>query len=267
MPPARRQGQRGLATATLILGIAAVVLSPVLIGSVLGVIGLLLGVIYFVDRKPPFVSALAGVVLSVIGVGLSVYFAQFYFGRVQQFVQNTVAEAQEDLSHWEGLEAPDFAARTLEDETLALSQWRGQPVVVVAWGVFPPGMDAFSGEQLGESAAPLVQWYAANPDAAQVLGISPEWPEELLQRLVRETGATFPNAVVKELPPPYNRAMFPTAFLINRKGSFSTVQKLPISPDVLDAHVAATAADESELDDDAATDDAESKPTPAPEQE
>ena len=262
-PTTRRQGQRGLAIAALVLGLGAVVLSPLLIGSVLGVIGVVLGAIYSVDRKPPFAAAFAGIVLSIIGVGLSVYFAQFYFGRVQQFVQSTVAEAQEDLSHWEELEAPDFAARTLEDDTVALSQWRGQPVIIVAWGMFPPGMDAFSGERLSDAAATLIQWYKSNPDAAQVIGVTTEWPEELLQRLVNESGATFPNAIVNELPPPYDRAVFPTAFFVDPDGNFSAIEKLPVTTEMLDAHVAPATTEDTTSTDDPGNDVDQADPEPA----
>jgi len=69
----------GLAIASLVLGILAVVLSFLLVGGVLGVIGLGLGLVHLRTKDRPPSLAGAGMVLSIVGNMATLGFGRIYF--------------------------------------------------------------------------------------------------------------------------------------------------------------------------------------------
>jgi hypothetical protein len=69
----------GLALASLLLGIAAVGLSFLVIGFLLGAVGLILGFVYLNRKRGPKGMAYWGIGLSVVGVLASIGFAALYY--------------------------------------------------------------------------------------------------------------------------------------------------------------------------------------------
>lgn len=76
----------GLAIASLVLGIVAVLLSLMVIGGVFGLIGLTVGIWHMVAKSRGRVMAGFGIGLSVVGVLLSVVFATAYYELASQEV-------------------------------------------------------------------------------------------------------------------------------------------------------------------------------------
>jgi hypothetical protein len=69
----------GLALASLLLGIAALGLSFLLLGFLIGAVGAALGVAYLMKKGGPTTMARWGIVLSLLGVFASIGFAALYF--------------------------------------------------------------------------------------------------------------------------------------------------------------------------------------------
>jgi hypothetical protein len=74
----------GLAIASLVLGILAVVLSFLLVGGVLGVIGLGLGLVHLRTKDRPPSLAGAGMVLSIVGNMATLGFGRIYYSIYEQ---------------------------------------------------------------------------------------------------------------------------------------------------------------------------------------
>jgi hypothetical protein len=69
----------GLALASLVLGIAALGLSFVLLGFLIGAVGATLGIAYLMKKRGPTAMARCGVVLSFLGIFASIGFGALYF--------------------------------------------------------------------------------------------------------------------------------------------------------------------------------------------
>jgi len=69
----------GLALASLVLGIAALGLSFVLLGILIGAVGAALGIAYLMKKRGPTAMARCGVILSILGMIASIGFAALYY--------------------------------------------------------------------------------------------------------------------------------------------------------------------------------------------
>ena len=120
--PAPRQA--GLAIASLVLGVLACVLSLIVVGALLGLVGLALGIAHVKGKRGPNKLAWWGIGLSAFGivVGLSL-------GAVYLRMMNSIGDSGDVLSAWEGVAAPDISVTALDGSTTRLSELRGKRVV------------------------------------------------------------------------------------------------------------------------------------------
>jgi len=68
----------GLAIASLVLGILAFVLSFLVVGSLLGLIGLALGIAHLAKKRRPAAMAYCGIIFSMLGLVAGLLFAGLY---------------------------------------------------------------------------------------------------------------------------------------------------------------------------------------------
>src|ERR1043165_6235111 len=131
----------GLPIASLVLGILATVLSFLVLGSVLGLVGLALGMTHLLKKRRPAGMARWGTVLSILGIVASVGFGAFYYYSYQKFTKSMEASSQTgdlDLTKWEGVLAPDITITTLDGQAIKLSTLKGKRVVLDFWATWCP---------------------------------------------------------------------------------------------------------------------------------
>jgi hypothetical protein len=83
----------GLALASLVLGIAALGLSFVLLGILIGAVGAALGIAYLMKKRGPTAMARCGVILSILGMIASIGFAALYYHYFYAFFRQQLAGA------------------------------------------------------------------------------------------------------------------------------------------------------------------------------
>lgn len=210
----------GLAVASLVLGILALLSSVLVIGAVFGLIGLILGIAHFMRRQGRNGMAWAGVILSVLGMVASVALLVAYV----PIAKKVLAELrggdwgsdQTEFAEWQGVLAPDFAVTTLDGQTIRLSELKGKRVVLDFWATWCPPcvmeIPHFIKLRDENSADELV-----------LVGISSE-DENTLKSFVKKKGINYPIASADDLPAPYSEvASIPTTFFIDRKGVIQNV--------------------------------------------
>lgn len=219
-PPAR--SPLGLAIASLVMGILALVLSFLVIGGLIGLIGLALGVVHVALKRRPTAMATAGIVLSVLGLIAAIGITAFYYTAYRQLTKFTkMAQAKTnenttDLTKWQGVIAPDFSVTTLDGQTVKLSQLRGKRVVVDFWATWCPPCRQ-------EIPHFIKLFNETSRDDLFILGISDE-DAAALRTFIANNGMNYPVASAKNLPPPYNGLDYiPTTFFIDRKGVIQNI--------------------------------------------
>jgi peroxiredoxin len=121
-----------------------------------------------------------------------------------------------------GSEAPDFQLRDLDGRTVALSEFRGRPVVLNFWASWcgpcqmemPVFQEVFTDEM----------WKAGGLVILAVnLGESPE----LVQEFVEYYGLTFPVLLDSsaEVGMMYNAAVLPTTYFIDNDGIIRSIKR------------------------------------------
>lgn len=121
------------------LGILAVILSLVVVGGVLGLVGIALGVAQLRQPHAPRGLARWGTGLSVLGVVASLVLGFGYYQLGQQLRKNMQSGGGgAALSSWEGVAAPELTVTTLEGRKLSLAELRGKRVVLDFWATWCP---------------------------------------------------------------------------------------------------------------------------------
>ncbi len=208
----------GLAIATLVLGILAAVLAPLLIGGILGIVAVGLGGLFLRGRPRRRGMALWGLSLGVLGilvatgVGILFYRAYHRWNSEMASYQGSTEET-EPPPDWVGARAPALSFTTLEAERVELGQFKGQPVVLNFWATW---CGACKREQ------PNLDRLAREVPDVVVLGLSDE-PESTLRSLAAKPA--YRIASVPSPPSPFDAvASLPTTVFIDRNGVIADVR-------------------------------------------
>lgn len=129
----------------------------------------------------------------------------------------------------QGAVAPDFTLETIDGETVSLSDYRGQPVVINFWATWCTPC---------REEMPLLQesYEAHREDGLVVLGVNVrESPEEVV-RFLRQVGVDFPALLDPDLVvvERYRVTSLPITFFIGRDGELKTLVVGGMSKTVLD---------------------------------
>ena len=132
----------------------------------------------------------------------------------------------------QGAEMPDFTLETVDGETVSLSDYRGQPIVLNFWATWCT--------PCREEMPLLQETYEAHADAGLVvLGVNVRETPEAVERFLEEVGVDFPvvldpdSAVVNR----YLVTSLPLTFFIDREGRLRTLVVGGMSKKVLDEHL------------------------------
>ena len=132
----------------------------------------------------------------------------------------------------QGAEVPDFTLETVDGETVSLSDYRGQPVVLNFWATWCT--------PCREEMPLLQETYEAHQDAGLVmLGVNVRETPEAVAGFLKEVDVDFPvlldtdSAVVNR----YLVTSLPMTFFIDREGRLRTLVVGGMSKKVLDEHL------------------------------
>jgi len=230
----------GLAIASLVLGVLAVLASLFLVGALFGLVGLVLGMVHLSRRTGRNGLAWAGMVLSVIGVFASIGLILVYYPFVKEAIKLSrqmqgSGSTETGFEKWEGVIAPDFSVKTLDGQTVKLSELKGKRVVLDFWATWcPPCV---------KEVPRFIRLRRDVPESNLViLGVSKE-DADTLRSFVKEKRVNYLIASADNLPSPYRDVTgIPTTFFIDRRGA---IQKVAVGYHDFDALKAmALAADD-----------------------
>jgi peroxiredoxin len=141
----RASGAQGtLAVASLVLGILALLLSPFLVGGLLGLIGLTLAIVQMSLGRVRRALAAWGIALCILGVaataGAGVAYYHLYSsataGRTSAAHVDSRRDYNETLKAWEGQAVPALSLRTVAGGTVETEALKGRPLVLNFWATW-----------------------------------------------------------------------------------------------------------------------------------
>lgn len=128
--------------------------------------------------------------------------------------------------------APDFTLTTLDGDTLTLSDYQGQVVLVNFWASWCPPCNA--------EVEDLNAYYEAHKDEGFIIiGVNVEDTPEDAQAFVERHGVTFPIVIDTEakVAGDYNVIGLPSSYFINQDGELYGFQPGLITPEELERQV------------------------------
>jgi peroxiredoxin len=212
-PPLRpeRPAGTGLAVASLVLGILAILLSAACVGGVCGLVGLVLALTHLGRSRVLRPMAWWGLSLSTVGLVLTVALAAYVGHQVRQFRGNMAQLGSRTYQQWIGKETPDLVLKDIDGNSLALSELMGRRVIVDLWATWCPPC-----KREIPHFVRLSNMYDAND--LVIIGISSE-REGTVRSFRAKRRINYVLAVARNLPSPYGGATsIPTTFFIDRKG-------------------------------------------------
>ncbi len=208
----------GLAIASLVLGILAVVLSVFVLGAFLGILGLCLGLVHIRRKHARNMMAWWGVWLSIAGIIFSVGFGVLYYQAYKKVaaIKAELRSNEVSVEQWDGALAPDINVKTLDGQTIELSKLRGKRVVLDFWATW-------CSPCVKEIPHFIRLFNETSRDQVTVLGISSE-DESTLKPFVKKHAIGYLIASAKDLPSPYKDVQsIPTTFFIDRNGVIQSI--------------------------------------------
>lgn len=209
---------RGLAVASVILGVAALAFSPLLLGALVALVGLPLAILYLGRGRAHRAVAWWGLALSLAGLLASVSFGAAYYRIYTRMVdgsddEDTVGRRSSypRTSTWVGTSAPPLVVRTLDGQDLDLGDLKGRRVVLNFWATWcaacrqeMPHLDQLARET---DDGELTMVAISDEDAATI------------QAYATKNGLQIPMASASALPAPFDDLeAIPTTVYIDRNG-------------------------------------------------
>ncbi|NLI67182.1 MAG: redoxin domain-containing protein [Bacilli bacterium] len=146
----------------------------------------------------------------------------------QGFSADENTESEKTFGLEEGDMAPDFELQTLDGETVKLSDFRGEKVLLNFWATWCPPC---------RSEMPDMQKFHEEYDAT-ILAVNlteTEASKENVQAFLDEYGVTFTVLTDEdsEIATLYNASALPTSYLINSKGEVHNIAIGPLNYDMM----------------------------------
>jgi thiol-disulfide isomerase/thioredoxin len=142
----RASGAQGtLAVASLVLGILALLLSPFLVGGLLGLVGITLAMVQMRLGRVRRALAVWGIALSLLGVAATAGAGAAYYhlystatdpGRAAPAHVSPGGDYDETLKAWEGQAVPALSLRTVVGGTVETEALKGRPLVLNFWATW-----------------------------------------------------------------------------------------------------------------------------------
>ena len=217
MDPEEERASRALSTlalASLVLGILSVLLSPVLIGGLLGLVGLTLGIVQMALGRARRGIVATGTFLSLLGVVASVGAAYTYhrmlkspaMDRTHTRTRSRGSAYADVLGAWEGRPVPPLTLGTVDGGTFRSEALKGRPMVLNFWATWCracvkeiPDLNRLSADVL-------------------VVGISNE-PEGTLRDFLKTHTVSYPLVSADDLPAPFDEVpALPTTVFVGPDG-------------------------------------------------
>ncbi|MBN2019489.1 MAG: TlpA family protein disulfide reductase [Sedimentisphaerales bacterium] len=207
MAPKGNQRGLGLGITALALGIAGLLSSVFVIGSIFALAGVIIAIIHLANRFPHRGFSISGFVLSLIAILASAGFFMLYAGKnLEGFGAAFPA--------YKGKPAPDMTLKTIDGEEIKLSNLKGKRVLLDFWATWCPPC-----RRTIPHLIELRKTTSAND--LVIIGISDESPNTI--RKFRQTmKVNYPLATVGRdtyLPKPFSDvSSIPTFFIIDANG-------------------------------------------------
>ena len=163
----------------------------------------------------PKVGALRNIIATII-VGIAIVGIVWYFDSPSSAGSSqsiTLTAAASGPAPKVGREAPDFTVQTLDGETHALSEFRGQPVWINFWASWCPPCRA-------ENPDIQAVYEANQAEGLVVLGVAIGEDDGTVRGYVERTGLTFDIGLDRgtDIAAKYRIVGIPTHFFIDRDG-------------------------------------------------
>lgn len=213
VPPRVQRGAPALAVASLVLGILGLLLSVIVVGAVLAVVGLGLGAWHLRRRRDARGLGWVGVWLSVMAIVASVGFAAFYAFAVPRWVDMDRGLGPAQFASLRGKPAPELDVVLLDGSRWRLSDHRGRRVIIDFWATWcgPCVQEIPHFNQLQRETG---------TNALVIVGVSRE-DRAVLKRFAdtSEVGYSLASVATTDLEWPYaDVRAYPTTFFVDEAG-------------------------------------------------